>query len=43
MRKKLYKFSHLQLEQTKSSDQIDIENNYSVDEEFIFGTSEQVE
>lgn len=43
MGKKPYKFSHLQLEQAGSSEQIDIEDSYSVYEELIFGTSEQAE
>ena len=43
MRKKHYNFSHLQPEQVGSSEQIDIEDSYSVDEELIFGTGEQAE
>ena len=43
MNKRQYKFSHLQPEQAISSKHIEIEDSYTVDEELISGTGEQVE
>ena len=43
MNRKPYKFSHVRPEQAGSSDQIAIEDNYTVDEELTFGTNLKVE